>query len=157
MTARLAEEPERFVLPIAPMIGCFGVAPAAGQALSTATSAQNGGNMDYRRFGPGAVAAYSAASWVGRRCSAELRPSVYDGSLRRNATSADMTLASLSPIEGARTRTCDLTSPIDTKHGKDLRGRSHPTAMLHCIVFAMAIMPLPHCSRTRQGVRIELR
>lgn len=44
---------ENFVLPLEPMIGCFGVAPAIGQALSTATSAENGGNMDYRVFGPG--------------------------------------------------------------------------------------------------------
>lgn len=49
---------ENFVLPLAPMIGCFGVAPAAGQALSTATSAENGGNMDYRRFGPGAKVSF---------------------------------------------------------------------------------------------------
>ena len=45
---------EHFVLPLEPMIGCFGVAPGLGQALSTATSAENGGNMDYRGFGPGA-------------------------------------------------------------------------------------------------------
>jgi amidase len=38
------------------MIGCFGVAPAAGQALSTATSARNGGNMDYSLFAPGTAA-----------------------------------------------------------------------------------------------------
>jgi amidase len=44
---------EHLVLPLEPMIGCFGVAPALGQALSTATSAENGGNMDYRGFGPG--------------------------------------------------------------------------------------------------------
>ena len=43
---------EHLVLPYDPMIGCFGVAPAGGQAISTATSAENGGNMDYRRFGP---------------------------------------------------------------------------------------------------------
>ena len=45
-----------FAPAIEPMIGCFGVAPAGGQALSTATSAQNGGNMDYRLFGPGTTA-----------------------------------------------------------------------------------------------------
>jgi amidase len=45
---------EHLVLPLEPMIGCFGVAPAHGQAFSTATSAENGGNMDYRGFGPGA-------------------------------------------------------------------------------------------------------
>ncbi len=37
-------------LPIKPMVGCFGVAPADGQAISTATSAEHGGNMDYNGF-----------------------------------------------------------------------------------------------------------
>lgn len=46
---------EQLVLPLEPMIGCFGVAPGLGQAFSTATSAENGGNMDYRGFGPGAT------------------------------------------------------------------------------------------------------
>jgi amidase len=38
------------VIPLAPMLGCFGVAPPLGQAISTATSAEHGGNMDYRGF-----------------------------------------------------------------------------------------------------------
>ena len=37
-------------LPLAPMVGCFGVAPPQGQAISTATSSTHGGNMDYRGF-----------------------------------------------------------------------------------------------------------
>ncbi len=40
-------------LPLAPMLGCFGVAPPRGQAISTATSAEHGGNMDYRGFREG--------------------------------------------------------------------------------------------------------
>lgn len=63
-TLQLAEPPEGledFVLPIEPMIGCFGVAPALGQAFSTATSAENGGNMDYRGFGPGATVWFPVA------------------------------------------------------------------------------------------------
>ena len=58
-TVRLREPApglEGFAPPITPMIGCFGVAPSRGQALSTATSAQNGGNMDYRLFRPGTTA-----------------------------------------------------------------------------------------------------
>jgi len=43
----------RLALPLAPMLGCFGVAPAGGQAISTATSGPHGGNMDYRGFAPG--------------------------------------------------------------------------------------------------------
>jgi len=45
---------EQLILPLEPMIGCLGVAPGGDQAISTATSAENGGNMDYRGFGPGA-------------------------------------------------------------------------------------------------------
>jgi len=50
-------EPEtalgRLTLPLDPMLGCFGVAPARGQAISTATSSTHGGNMDYRGFREG--------------------------------------------------------------------------------------------------------
>ena len=37
-------------IPLAPMLGCFGVAPPRQQAISTATSGEHGGNMDYRGF-----------------------------------------------------------------------------------------------------------
>ena len=46
------------VLPLAPMIGCFGVAPAHGQAISTASSGRNGGNMDWRGFVAGCVVSF---------------------------------------------------------------------------------------------------
>lgn len=52
-TATLMEPPpglERLTLPLTPLLGCFGVAPADGQAISTMTSGAYGGNMDYRRF-----------------------------------------------------------------------------------------------------------
>lgn len=43
----------RLTLPLEPMLGCFGVAPPRGQAISTATSSTHGGNMDYRGFREG--------------------------------------------------------------------------------------------------------
>jgi amidase len=43
-------------IPLAPMLGCFGVAPPGGQAISTATSAEHGGNMDYPGFVAGVTA-----------------------------------------------------------------------------------------------------
>jgi amidase len=43
---------------IVPMIGCFGVAPAHGEVISTATSGRYGGNMDYRHFGIGCEAMF---------------------------------------------------------------------------------------------------
>ena len=58
-TARLVAPTTRLgqlTLPLAPMLGCFGVAPARGQAISTATSAEHGGNMDYRGFTSGVIA-----------------------------------------------------------------------------------------------------
>jgi len=39
-----------FSLPLDPMLGCLGVAPPDGQAISSATSGPYGGNMDYRGF-----------------------------------------------------------------------------------------------------------
>jgi acetamidase/formamidase len=47
-------EPEtklgNLILPLSPMLGCFGVAPPGKQAISTATSGPHGGNMDYIGF-----------------------------------------------------------------------------------------------------------
>ena len=64
LTARLENPPpglEALVLPLAPMIGCFGVAPRLGRAISNATSGPNGGNMDYRGFGVGATVWFPVA------------------------------------------------------------------------------------------------
>lgn len=56
-TARLESPPPgtEFLgeVPLEPMLGCFGVAPGRGQAISCASSWRNGGNMDYRGFGEG--------------------------------------------------------------------------------------------------------
>ena len=52
-TATLISPPsklDRLTIPIEPMLGCFGVAPFRQQAISTATSGEHGGNMDYRGF-----------------------------------------------------------------------------------------------------------
>ncbi len=46
---------EKFRVPLSPMLGCIGVAPPAKQAFSTLTSAQHGGNMDYRWISEGAT------------------------------------------------------------------------------------------------------
>ncbi len=54
--ARLAKPPASlrgWSVAVEPMIGCFGLAPAMGQSISTATSGPYGGNMDYRGFGAG--------------------------------------------------------------------------------------------------------
>lgn len=52
-TATLKGPPSKLgklVIPLEPMLGCFGVAPPRGQAISTATSGEYGGNTDYRGF-----------------------------------------------------------------------------------------------------------
>ena len=45
----------RISLPLDPMLGCLGVAPNRHQAISSATSAEHGGNMDYRGLVSGTV------------------------------------------------------------------------------------------------------
>jgi len=40
---------------LAPFMGCFGVAPSQGQTISTETSGNYGGNMDYRGFVAGTI------------------------------------------------------------------------------------------------------
>lgn len=51
----LAAPPGSLSIPLAPMVGCFGVAPPDGQTIATTTSGQYGGNMDYPGFTAGAT------------------------------------------------------------------------------------------------------
>src|SRR5207253_10250007 len=69
-TARLEKPPtglEHLELALDPMLGCFGVAPPRGQAISTATSSTHGGNMDYRGFREGVTVFLPSSSTA--RCS----------------------------------------------------------------------------------------
>jgi amidase len=63
-TVRLVDPPPSLadlVLPLEPMIGCFGVAPAEGEAIATSTPGPHGGNMDWRGFRPGATVWFPVA------------------------------------------------------------------------------------------------
>ena len=58
-TATLEDGPpgvEDLTVPLRPMLGCFGVAPSRGQAISAVTSGPHGGNMDYNGFVAGTTA-----------------------------------------------------------------------------------------------------
>jgi acetamidase/formamidase len=46
----------RLELKIEPMLGCLGVAPPRGQAISASTASTHGGNMDYRGYVAGVTA-----------------------------------------------------------------------------------------------------
>jgi acetamidase/formamidase len=52
---QLDVQPGGITLPLHPMLGCVGVAPARGEAISTATPGAWGGNMDYAGMGAGAT------------------------------------------------------------------------------------------------------
>jgi amidase len=57
-TTRMIDPPPALAsleLSLEPMIGCFGVAPAGGEAIAASTPGPHGGNMDWRGFRPGAV------------------------------------------------------------------------------------------------------
>ncbi|HHY49049.1 MAG TPA: acetamidase [Alphaproteobacteria bacterium] len=155
LTTRLAKPPkglEDLTLPLAPMIGCFGVAPAGGQAFSTATSAENGGNMDYRVFGPGTtvwfpVAVPGALFFVGD-CHAtqgdgeivgtgietcfeiELRLTVETGrriTWPRAETSEDIiTVGNARPLDQAlQHATTEMLAWLGSDYGLDLTAASH--------------------------------
>jgi acetamidase/formamidase len=63
--ARLEDPPEGLAglgeVKLDPMVGCFGVAPDRGQAISTATSGRHGGNMDYQGFREGVTVFFPVA------------------------------------------------------------------------------------------------
>jgi acetamidase/formamidase len=50
---QLEVQPGGLELPLRPMLGCIGVAPARKEAISTATPGAFGGNMDYASMGAG--------------------------------------------------------------------------------------------------------
>jgi amidase len=63
-------QPAAVTLPLAPMLGCIGVAPPRDQAISSATSGAYGGNMDYRDVAPDVTIMFpvfveGALLWVG--------------------------------------------------------------------------------------------
>jgi amidase len=65
-TARLEDPPDGLAglgeVKLDPMVGCFGVAPDRGQAISTATSGSHGGNMDYQGFREGVTVFFPVAA-----------------------------------------------------------------------------------------------
>ncbi len=66
---------------IQPMIGCFGVAPAGGEFISTATSGHHGGNMDYNRFGEGCTVYFPVAVAGGLFCLGDVHAAQGDGEI----------------------------------------------------------------------------
>ncbi len=68
-------------VPLQPMIGCFGVAPANGEMISTATSGRHGGNMDYRRFGEGSIAYFPVAVAGALFCLGDVHAAQGDGEI----------------------------------------------------------------------------
>jgi acetamidase/formamidase len=93
---RLQNPPARLAnwsIPIVPMIGCFGVAPAGGEFISTATSGPHGGNMDYNRFGVGCTAHFPVAVPGALFCLGDVHGAQGDGEIAGTGieTSAEVT------------------------------------------------------------------
>jgi amidase len=70
-----------WTVPLKPMLGCFGVAPADGEFISTATSGQHGGNMDYNRFGEGATVYFPVAVEGALFCLGDAHAAQGDGEI----------------------------------------------------------------------------
>ena len=154
-TATLFDEfaqPSHLTVSLDPMLGCIGVAPERGQAISTATSGQYGGNMDYRLVTPGAtillpVFMPGALFFVGDghaiqgdgeivgtgieismdvTFSIELRKNVNAHWPRMETDSHIITLGNARPLDQAlQHSTTELVTWLCSDYGYDVRGASH--------------------------------
>ena len=145
-------EPTALTVALAPMLGCIGVAPPAGQAISTATSGRYGGNMDYRAvtagvsisfpvFTPGALffvgdghAAQGDGEIVGTGIEISMDVSFRvelrkNGELRWPRMKTDthiIALGNARPVDQAlQHATTELIRWLCTDYGYDTRGASH--------------------------------
>jgi acetamidase/formamidase len=134
------------------MLGCVGVAPAGGQAISTATSGPYGGNMDYRAvaagvsmsfpvFTPGALffvgdghAAQGDGEIVGTGIEismdvsfrVELRKNVELRWPRMQTETHIIALGNARPVDQAlQHATTELIRWLCSDYGYDTRGASH--------------------------------
>jgi acetamidase/formamidase len=145
-------EPATLTVALAPMLGCIGVAPVAGQAISTATSGRYGGNMDYRAvtagvsisfpvFTPGALffvgdghAAQGDGEIVGTGIEISMDVS-FRVELRKNAElrwprmkteTHIIALGNARPVDQAlQHATTELIRWLCSDYGYDTRGASH--------------------------------
>jgi acetamidase/formamidase len=154
-SATLTDEqaiPAEVTLPFAPMLGCIGVAPPRGQAISTATSGPYGGNMDYRDVAPGATVMFpvftdGALLFVGdghaRQGEGEIVGTGIEISMdvaftvdlvkdhpthtpRMETATHLIALGNARPLEEALQRaTTELMRWLRAEHGYDGRGASH--------------------------------
>lgn len=160
-------EPEtalgRIELELAPMLGCIGVAPTRGQAISTATSAEHGGNMDYRKltggvtlhfpvFEPGALLFVGDAhalqgdgeiSGTGIEISADVRFTVelrkgHTLDWPRGVTEAELfTLGNARPLDQAlQHATSEMMRWLTREHGLDATGAS--LLLSQCVRYEVA-------------------
>ena len=145
-------EPTTLTVALAPMLGCVGVAPAGGQAISTATSGPYGGNMDYRAvaagvsisfpvFTPGALffvgdghAAQGDGEIVGTGIEismdvsfrVELRKNVELRWPRMQTETHIIALGNARPVDQAlQHATTELIRWLCSDYGYDTRGASH--------------------------------
>ena len=145
-------EPTTLTVTLAPMLGCVGVAPAGGQAISTATSGPYGGNMDYRAvaagvsmsfpvFTPGALffvgdghAAQGDGEIVGTGIEismdvsfrVELRKNVELRWPRMQTETHIIALGNARPVDQAlQHATTELIRWLCSDYGYDTRGASH--------------------------------
>ena len=141
-----------WAIDVIPMIGCFGVAPAFDEAISTVTSGRHGGNMDYRLFGEGCEAQFPVSvpgalfflgdvhacqgdgeiAGTGVETSAEVEFTVrlikqkHIGWPRGETADCIFTIGNVRPLEQAlQHATSDMLDWLQSDYGLDLTGASH--------------------------------
>lgn len=124
------------VLPLDPMLGCFGMAPARQQAISTATSGPYGGNMDYRACRAGAVVLFPVFEPGGLFFLGDAHAVQGDGEISGNGveistrTTVEFHLLKGSPLEWPRLIDRDGTATIGNARPLDQATQHATTEML---------------------------
>ncbi len=162
VSPRTVEMPE-LVLPLDPMLGCFGVAPARQQAISTATSGPYGGNMDYRSCRAGAVVVFPVSTEGGLFFLGDAHAVQGDGEISGNGvevstrTTFELHLLKRYPLEWPRLIDSYGIATIGNARPLDQAAQHATTEMLRWLMqeggldAVSAHLWLPQCVRYDVG------
>ncbi|RLS55100.1 MAG: acetamidase [Planctomycetota bacterium] len=150
------------VVPLDPMLGCFGVAPARSQFLSTATSGDYGGNMDYRRCRMGAAILFPVHAPGGRFFLGDGHAVQGDGEISGNGVEVPMQVTfQLQRIAGVSIRWPRLIdaegiATIGNARPLDQATQHATTEMLRCLITEGGLVPAAAHLWLQQTVRYEV-
>jgi acetamidase/formamidase len=149
-------------MPVEPMIGCFGVAPAHGQAISTATSGPYGGNMDYRGFREGVTAMFPVSAEGALFYAGDAHARQGDGEIAgtgiETAAEIEVTLSVVKrkPIGWPRGETAEEIFCVGNARPLDQALQHATTEMMHWLIQDYGLDKTSACHVMGMGIRYHV-